>query len=147
MDAASVLAASPVFSQLGEAARSELATAATRLEIASGRRLYGEGEESTHLYVVASGRLRVESAARLLGYVSRGEPVGEIGVLTGERRISEVRARRDSVLHAIARGPFLAVCERHPAVLLELTRLLIARLRQYQKNAPHITSPMLHKAR
>jgi NTE family protein len=132
MNAASVLAASPLFSSLGGEAQNELAALAARLEVGSGQRLYGMGEPPTHLYVVASGRLRVQAGARLLGYVSRGEPVGEIGVLTGDPRTSNVHAIRDTVLYAIERAPFLALCERYPAALLELTRLLITRLRQYQ---------------
>ncbi len=131
MDAASVLAASPLFSGLSDEARSELAAIATRLEVGSGRRVYGEADPPTHLYVVASGRLRVQSRGALLGYVSRGEPVGEIGVVTNEPRTSTVHAIRETVLLAIERVPFLAFCQRHPAALLAITRLLIPRLRQY----------------
>lgn len=134
MDAAEILAQTPLFATLSERELQGLAAIAEREDLHSGRRLYEEGEPPAHFYIVVSGRLRVTLGLSLLGYVGRGEPVGEMGVITGEPRTSSVHALRDTVLLRIAREPFLALLNRDAPTLMTITRLMLGRLRQYQRS-------------
>jgi NTE family protein len=132
VDALELLAQMPMFEALPAAELQALAQLAERIDLHSGQRLYAEGEPPDHFYIVASGRLRVTVQDSLLGYVGRGEPVGEMGVITGEARSSSVHALRDAVLLRIARLPLLALLEREGPTLMRLSRLMLGRLRQYQ---------------
>jgi NTE family protein len=108
----------------------DLAALGERQRLRSGESLYAEGDPPSHFYLVLSGRLRVMSQDTLLGYVGRLEPVGEMGLLTGEPRTSTVRAVRDSVVLRVRHDDFVRFLERNPAALMELSRLAIRRLRE-----------------
>jgi NTE family protein len=131
MDFGSVLAETSLFAAVGEAALDELSSRAERQDLRSGECLYSEGEPPTWFYLVVSGRLRVSSQGALVGYVGRSEPVGEMGVLTGEPRTATVRAVRDSIVLRIANSDFLEFLARHSPALMALSRLAIERLRQH----------------
>ena len=92
--------------------------------------LYTTGDPSTEIYVVLTGRLRVIAGEQVIGYVGRGQPVGEMGAVTGEPRSATVAAVRDSVLLTVTRDDLLAFLEAHPGASIALTRLIIARLRE-----------------
>jgi NTE family protein len=124
------LAATPMFAELGSQVLDGLAERAERVDVRSGEPLYEEGDQAEFFYVVLSGRMRVIAQDRLVGYVGRLEPVGEIAALMGETRSATVRAVRDSVLLRIAREDFLEFLTRHPGALLVLSRVAIRRVRE-----------------
>ena len=140
MEFASVLARMPLFASLEPAALQRLAAQATRCELSSGGCLYAENDDPSYFYVLLRGRLRVTSRDTLLGYISRQEPVGEMGVVSGHPRNASVHAVRDSLLMRIPAAGFLAFLHDEPEALLELTRLVIARGRQYQNQRRLVTT-------
>jgi NTE family protein len=100
------------------------------MRLRSGEVLYAAGDETADAYFVVSGRLRVQAGDRVVGYVGRGQPVGEMGAITGERRSATVAAVRDSVLERYPRDDFLRFLHEHPDALMSLSRLMITRLRE-----------------
>src|SRR5882724_5105464 len=108
----------PLFAGVPEAEIERLAAAAEELFVPAGRFVYSEGDSPDFFYVVVSGRLRVTSNGALRGYVGRLEPVGEMGVVTGEPRTSNVHAMRDSLCLRIAREPLLAMFTRQGPALM-----------------------------
>ena len=125
------LADAPLLAGLDADARGALTAAGARRMLRSGETLYSAGDEATHVYLVLHGRLRVAAPdGDLIGYVGRHEPVGEMGVISGERRSATVTAVRDSAVLAIPHQEFLAFLHRQPQVLLALSRLAIDRLRR-----------------
>lgn len=132
MDFSAALAQTPLFAALGGDALRRLGALAELHDLHSGQCLYAEGEQPSHFHVVLSGRLRVTSRGGLLGYVSRLEPVGEMGVITGEPRTASVHAIRDSLVLRIPGAAFRDLLIENAPALMALTRLMLARLRQYQ---------------
>ncbi len=126
----SALAGVTAFGELDDDATEALISHARRRELRSGEVLYAAGDPSTEIYVVLTGRLRVIAGEQLIGYVGRGQPVGEMGAVTGESHSATVAAVRDSVLLAIRRDDLLAFLDSHPGALMALTRLMISRLRE-----------------
>ena len=134
MELRSVLAESALFAHLAPDALDALAAIATPLELTSGERLFAEGETAEHLYVVATGRLRATVGdGQVIGYISRLEPVGEIGLVSGENRTATVLAIRDRLLLQMRRDRLLEFLIAHPVALVAITRVLIGRLRQNQR--------------
>jgi predicted acylesterase/phospholipase RssA len=68
--------------------------------------------------------------ARLLGEVLPGESVGEVGLLTGEKRSAGVRAIRDSLLIRLDRKTFEDLATRHPSLVMKLASNVANMLRR-----------------
>ncbi|MGH1477313.1 MAG: patatin-like phospholipase family protein [Geminicoccales bacterium] len=106
----------------------------TRLAIRAGGQLFAQGDESDALYVVVSGRLEVRVAAdngvefRSVAQIGAGDVVGELGVLTGERRSAGTWAVRDTELIMLGRTAFETLMRESPQSIVSLTRLIARRL-------------------
>ncbi|MEN3316496.1 MAG: hypothetical protein V7605_2730 [Acidimicrobiaceae bacterium] len=97
----------PVFARLADDILSRVAHEAVAVAVQAGDWIFRQGDEADRVFVVLSGRLEVvlESPppARRLRSLSAGDPVGELGVLTGSTRAASVRAIRDSELLGVDR--------------------------------------------
>lgn len=133
MELRSVLAESVLFAGLSAPSIDALAAIASPLSLRSGERLFSEGEAADHLYVVATGRLRVMINDRLAGVVGALEPIGEIGLLSGEPRTATIEAIRDSQLIQIRKDQLLEFMVGNPHALVATTRVIIERLRKNQR--------------
>lgn len=125
---------STVFGKLDEAELRSITDEACWVGLEAGETLFRQGVLADSLYLLVSGRLSVfvhddDGTERLMGTVYPGESVGEMAILTEERRSATVRARRDAVLLRLDQAGFRELIPRHPAALLALNRLLIDRLR------------------
>lgn len=129
------LSLSPLFRDLDPALLADLAGRAQRMELASGRTLFHQGDQGDALYVVATGRLRASlpraQSEEIIGDVGRGEVVGEIALITGEPRTATVRAVRDSVLVRLGKEDVDCLLDRHPAAMMDLARLIVLRLQAH----------------
>jgi predicted acylesterase/phospholipase RssA/CRP-like cAMP-binding protein len=134
MDVHAVLSQTRLFSRIPEEAMNELAARAEIVEIKSGGTLFEVGGPSDGIYVVATGRLRVVLPNGIVaGEVVRYEPIGEIGLLSGEPRSATIYAVRDSILLKFDREELLKLAIAHPEALVEMTRVIVTRLRQNQR--------------
>lgn len=131
MDAHTVLTECPLFAGLKPESIARLAEDARPVSLAGGERLFAAGEPSTMLYIVATGRLRaVFPGGRIAGDIARLEPLGEIGLLTGDVRGASVHALRPSLLYAFSRQAFSAFALAEPAALMAITRVILNRMRE-----------------
>lgn len=95
--------------------------------------LLHESNSDDGIFLVGSGSLRsVRNTADgqeiwLTDHLV-GELIGEIAALTGQSRTSSITALGPSVVFAVTRADFLAVCTMHGVVGLALARLLATRL-------------------
>lgn len=116
-----------------ELAAAELAVIAGRLEVARvprGAALVRQGEPSTALYLVASGRFHVWRAgeAEPVAEIGPGSPIGEIGFFSGGPRTATVRAERDSLVLCLSRADFDALAAREPRLWSSIVAALASRL-------------------
>jgi len=133
-DVRATLAASPLFSGLTPEALDVLTGQTVVQDIEGGEVLFREGELAKTLYIVVSGRMRaVLAGGQVAGDIGRGEPIGEIGLLAGERRSATIYAVRDTQLLCIQRDDITELIHRFPQSLLAVTRVIIRRLRQNQQ--------------
>lgn len=97
MELRSTLQAAALFAEAGQDEIDVLAGAAFPRRLAKGQILFVEGERSEHLYVVASGRLKIVVGSRqgeelLLAVVGVGESVGELSILDSQPRSATAEA-------------------------------------------------------
>ena len=136
MEARSTLAECALFAGLSDAALDTLAARAEPVTLRGGETLFAAGEVSDALYITATGRLRaVLPNGQVAGDITRLEPIGEIGVLTGEPRGAAIHALRDSLLFHFSREAFYAFVLDNPAALVAIARVIVARLRQNTRDA------------
>ncbi|MGH8541054.1 MAG: patatin-like phospholipase family protein [Stenotrophobium sp.] len=134
MDIRAILAQAPLLSRLTPEALDAFAACAKPMELRSGEVLFREGMPADAAYVVATGRMRaVLSNGVAAGDIGRFEPIGEIGALSDEVRNASVHAVRDSIVLRIGRDDLLRLVTAYPVALIEMTRVLIARLRKNQR--------------
>jgi CRP/FNR family cyclic AMP-dependent transcriptional regulator len=96
--------------------------------------LLHEGEQSSNMYWVSSGKLVVTrqrgAGAVTLGHIGPGELVGEMSFLDGEPRSATVTAVTDCELVEVPRLVFEDVIRKQPVWFQGLLRILTDRLRK-----------------
>ncbi len=86
------LTAIPLFSHLSPEETKRLAAFATETSVAKGQRLIKEGDYSTELIAIEEGTADVVRGGRKIASVKEGDLIGEVGLLTHERRSADVIA-------------------------------------------------------
>lgn len=123
-----------LFGALAPAARAALLPYLEPCSLAGGDTLFARGEPADALYVLRSGSLGVFGAAlsdgheHLLGVIAPGKSVGELGLLTDQARIHNVRALRNCTLLRLPRASFERLQGSHPEALLAASRRVLERL-------------------
>ena len=104
------------------------------IHLTRGEVLLREGTPSDCLWILVSGRLVVsvkdeKGKERAVGEITRGECVGEMGVITGDHRTATVHAVRESELLRIPKSTFDRIADQNPHILRAVTLRIINRLR------------------
>lgn len=129
----------------GDFCEEDLAKLLPRLqtvELSAGDVLMRQGDPSDSMFIVLSGRLRAyiaseEGGSTLIGELGRGDPLGEMGIISGTPRRASIQAIRDCVLVRLAAEDFEEVLVSWPKVALPLARKLLER--QARSNQPQVT--------
>ena len=134
MDARATLAQCSLFASLAPHALDQLATLCEAVHIRGGEFLFRLGKPAEHMYIVALGRMRAHLAdGSIAGDILRLEPIGEIGLLSGEPHGADVYALRDSLLLRFRRSDLLDFIAAHPAAMLAIARTIVRRMRRNQR--------------
>ncbi|KAA1100688.1 phosphatidylcholine and lysophosphatidylcholine phospholipase [Puccinia graminis f. sp. tritici] len=110
-------------------------TALEWMAVDAGQIIYREGDNSDNLYIVIGGRLRsiseqTDSGVEILAEYGQGESIGELDCITNTSRKSTLHAIRDSELVRIPMTLFNAISIRHPAITIQVSRLIASRVRR-----------------
>jgi predicted acylesterase/phospholipase RssA/CRP-like cAMP-binding protein len=122
-----------LFAPADPAAIAQLQADTERVALRAGEVLFRRGDPGNAAYTVLSGRLRViddSVGERALNEIGAGEILGEMALLSAERRSATVLAVRDSLLARIPAAAFDRLIERQPAVLRPISAMLGERLRR-----------------
>ncbi|RBI73559.1 alpha/beta hydrolase [Roseovarius sp. TE539] len=103
--------------------------------------LIREGTDADALYLVESGRFRVEKSGVHLADIGAGNPVGEIAFFTGEKRTADVIAARDSVVLRLKRNEYEALCRRDPDIAQATLAVLAGRLAETSRRVTADETP------
>ena len=95
-----------------------------------GERLIAAGSDADAMYLVESGRFRVERDGIDLAEIGAGSVIGEIAFFTGQPRTADVIAARDSVVRTIGQADYAALCRDSPDLARAIAGELAQRLAQ-----------------
>jgi CRP-like cAMP-binding protein len=134
LDKSDVLRQSEVFAGLPEIVLRNIAAYATVRRLARAEMLYAEGEDAWGLFVIASGEVRtvrqsVEGREQVLSTETRGAALALVPVFGGGPYFSSVIADTPSVVIGINRTDITRLCEKHPELLWNVSRVLARKVR------------------
>ncbi len=103
------------------------------VELPSKRILVKQGDDGDSMYFLVSGRLQVvieteKGGLEIIRELARGETVGEMSMITGEKRSASIYAIRDSMLVKISKTSFDEIISKFPHILLNISKHVINRL-------------------
>tara|TARA_Y100001970_G_C13886422_1_gene676463 strand:+ start:316 stop:669 length:354 start_codon:yes stop_codon:yes gene_type:complete len=103
------------------------------IKLEEGEVIFREGEVSTQMYFVKSGKLKVtkvfDGEDVVLGYVTPGEIVGEISYFDKKPRSASVCTVEETELAVIPSEKFQKLFKELPAWSQALTKSLVKRVR------------------
>lgn len=116
--------------------RNEIFAKAKYQDFRRGSYIYRRGDEGTFLVGVMSGRLRLslsspEDKEILVTMVEKGEMVGEMSVIDGLPRATDLIAEADSTLMIVQREDFIPILLSSPEAMLGMMRTDCHRRRRY----------------
>ena len=118
----------------GECSESELNAISKKFlltHINKGEVLISEGDVGEDVFFIEDGCFYVfkrnGSENVKIGSLVSGDIVGEMAVLSNEKRNSTIIATRTSVVHSLKKNDFLELVNEYPSILLKITKLIIER--------------------
>lgn len=124
---ANLVRTSELFRALDEDDRDELLAKLSTELVPAGTTFIHEGKTNEYLWVVASGRCEVKSTGEPVTELGPGAAVGEISLVSGDPAVADVTALEPAVLLRLSKQDFEVVAKKHPALLAEVQKLVIAR--------------------
>jgi cAMP-dependent protein kinase regulator len=118
---------SELFRALGDDDRNALLSKFAVELVGAGTTFIHEGQPNENLWVVVSGRCQVQSAGEVLAELGAGAAVGEISLVSGAKAVADVVAVEQVVLLRLAKADFDVVAKKHPKLLAEVEKLVVAR--------------------
>jgi CRP-like cAMP-binding protein len=130
-----LLAALPLFAMLPPDEVAAVARTARPLTLGPTERLVVQGQEGGSLFVVAEGEVEVllrreDGEDVTVDTMGKGSVVGEMSLLTGERRSATVRAIEGAVAYEIGARQYGPCLRRHPELVTDLAAIMHARLEE-----------------
>jgi CRP/FNR family transcriptional regulator len=134
MELEAQLASAPLLAGLDDRVRRRLAQIGKRRTYAAGETIIEEGEKGVALYVVLSGRVRVERSGEQLGELGAGDFFGELALIEDEPRSATVIAVDDTECILFVAWEFRALIKEQPQIAVPIMLALIERLHRRERH-------------
>ena len=99
----------------------------------AGDIIFREGDEATELFVIKSGRVRIQIGNRTITELGPDSIFGEMALIDSEPRSATVIAITDVELVPVSEKQFLFLVSQTPFFALKVMRVLAQRLRATNK--------------
>ena len=138
-----LLAEAPIFRSLPRDILHDLANGGRPLLLGPTQRFVIEGQPGTSLFLVGEGKVEVrlrrdDGRDWLAATMGRGEIIGEMALVTGERRAATVRSVDETVIYEISRQQYEPLVRAHPEWLDELRAVTDDRLARRPARPPSL---------
>ena len=129
-----LLNSTELFASLPDEMVEKLRSQAHDRQLVKGELLFGQGDESSELYVVMEGRTPISTRSSdgresMVAVLENGGLFGEMGLFDGGPRSAEARALSDTTLIEVSFDDVRAAVQERPEVLWAIVRLLAQRIR------------------
>jgi len=108
------------------------------ITLQGGSTLMNRGEEGQDLYIITAGSIGMwmeeePGEERMVAQFVPGQTVGELAILSGEKRVGTLIALRDTELLRMSAEVFHQLVNRFPIVMENLSKLLVRRLHELMR--------------
>lgn len=134
MELEAQLASVPLLAGLDDRVRRRLAQIGKRRTYAAGEAIVKEGSTGTALYVILSGRVRVERGGNQVGELGAGDFFGELALIEDEPRSASVIAADESECLLFPAWEFRALLDEQPQIAVAIMRALIERIHRQERH-------------
>jgi CRP/FNR family transcriptional regulator, cyclic AMP receptor protein len=129
-----LLDANQLFASMPESARLQVMDMAVERTFSRGDLLFEQGDASSELFIVRSGRIAIVTHAadgreNVVAVLEEGGLFGELPLFDDAPRMADARALVDSVAVVLPYPALRTVLEAHPEALWVVVRMLARRLR------------------
>ena len=124
-----------LFRELPQTERDAVAMRCQGKRVPAGHQLLRDGDESSDVYFIVSGKVRAAiyaSSGKEVAFrdIGPGEAVGDLSALDGAPRSATVVAMEDSTVLSLSSGQFWEVLTQHQSVAAAMLRELTSLVRQ-----------------
>ena len=128
----------PLLQSLSEIEFDQLAAGSVRKNFPKGRTIVSEGEPSQSLYILLSGRAKVqrsdsEGKEVILAVLGSGEFFGEMSLIDDAPRSASIITLESCDFMALNKDSFKSMLMQSPEVCMQIMRGLVKRLREADK--------------
>lgn len=128
----------PLLQSLSEIELDQLAAGSVRKNFPKGRTIVSEGEPSQSLYILLSGRAKVqrsdsEGKEVILAVLGSGEFFGEMSLIDDAPRSASIITLESCDFMALNKDSFKSMLMQSPEVCMQIMRGLVKRLREADK--------------
>jgi CRP-like cAMP-binding protein len=138
----------PLFAELNEAEREEIATIVDKKEFLKDNIISGQNGSSGQLFVVKEGEAKVvreirDNQHQTMGKLKSGEFIGRLSFIDGQKHPTKVVSTTDSVVLSISRNDFNELARKNPTlcrkILIPITATLCSYLRMLNSKVNDLT--------
>ena len=134
MELETQLASVPLLAGLDDRVRRRLAQIGKRRTYAADEAIVKEGSTGTALYVILSGRVRVERGGNQVGELGPGDFFGELALIEDEPRSASVLAVDETECLLFPAWEFRALLDEQPQIAVAIMRALIERIHRQERH-------------
>lgn len=122
----------PLFADLSAGEISGIVASLSQIKLARGEVIIEEGASADSMYIVLSGHLSVQTASidQVIDSVSAGGIVGEMGILTDQKRTATVTATEETVVLECNRRQLEHLFETAPVIVQRFQEVILPRIRR-----------------
>jgi hypothetical protein len=131
-----------VFQQTPDDVLADIAALLEEIEVAAGETIFHKGDLGDSLYIIITGKLRVDDDDHLLNYLGESDVFGEMALLDAEPRVASVTAVEPTHLLRLDQAPFYELIADRPEVAIGLIHVLTRHLRARVRDVTELKARM-----
>ena len=127
----------PLFARLGKADLQSLGKLADEVDVPAGRVLMREGEPGSEMFVIVSGRVRIDRGGETIADLDEGDWFGEMAILSEGDRTATATVTAPSRLFVVGHREFHSLMDAMPSVRTAVFECVADRIRKLEAPAAH----------
>ena len=117
----------PLFSDLSDKEREQIAKWADEVEVQPGKHLIDQGQFGYEFFVIEEGKAEVKRGDEVIAQLGPGDFFGEMALLEADRRNASVIASEPMRTIVMTRQQFISMEEAMPSVAAQVRQAIEAR--------------------
>ena len=137
---ATQLTSTPLFADLPDTILPDLEAELELVTLQANQTLFQQGDSGDSMYLLIEGQLNIQledddGSPNVVAKLRPHSPVGEMALLTGQKRIATAIAPTEAQLIRFSKNGFNRLVEKYPKLMTRFTQVVLPRIRETQLTA------------